>query len=61
MSVIKNSRFITATAIILMIAATLMVGHDSPTTLEAQSQRPDRPTGLTAAAAPGGERRAPVG
>ena len=55
MSVIKNSRFITATAIILMIAATLMVGHDSPTTLEAQSQRPDRPTGLTAAAAPGGD------
>ena len=53
-SIRNSSRLIATTAaVIIMIAAAVTVGQSRPDTVEAQSQKPSRPTGLVATAVQG--------
>ena len=53
-SIRNSSRLIATTAaVIIMIAAAVTVGQSLPDTVEAQSQKPSRPTGLVATAVQG--------
>ncbi len=53
-SIRNSSRLVAATAaVIMMIATAVTVGQGPPATAEAQSQKPSRPTGLTATSSQG--------